>query len=389
MSNSSPTIFIVEDETLIAMEIRDRLTRLGYTVLGIAARGEEALEQMTTCPPDVALMDVRLAGTMNGIETAARLRETTDIAVIFLTAYSDAQLIKQAGETEPYGYLVKPFEERELHATIQMALYRRRMERALRQAIEDLLSLQAERAALAIDNARLYEEARSQLESWRALADNAPDIISRFDRELRHLYVNPAVESATGLPASAMIGKSNREFGMPEPLVDAWELALRQVFRYGQERRLEFSLPTPSGERHYQARVAPEHGPDGAVQTVLMIARDVTDQKQADQQRDDLYRELLERDRRLHDLVSRVLLERDSGLPHQAIEAKMVSTTPRERAILRLMAVGKTNQQIGLELGLSAGTVKNHVARVIEKLAVPDRTAAAVRAVQLGLIRLD
>lgn len=253
---------------------------------------------------------------------------------------------------------------------------------------EDLLALLAERAALAIENAHLYETTRSQIESWRALVDNAPDIISRFDRELRHLYVNPAVESAAGLPASAMIGKSNRELGMLEPLVATWELALQQVFRDGQERRLEFSFPTPSGERHYQTRLAPEHGPDGSVQTVLTIARDITDQKKADLQRDELYRELLERDRRLHDLVSRVLFERDSILPHEALGAEMVSTTPRERAILRLMAVGKTNQQIGLELGLSAGTVKNHVARVIEKLAVPDRTAAAVRAVQLGLIKL-
>jgi PAS domain S-box-containing protein len=247
----------------------------------------------------------------------------------------------------------------------------------------------AERAALAIDNARLYGEARTQLETLRAVVENAPDIISRFDRDLRHLYVNPAVESATGLPASAMIGKSNRELGMAEPLVTFWELTLRQVFRTGQERSIEFNVTTPAGERHYQARIAPEVGPDRAVLTVLVIARDITEQKKASLERAELYRELLERDRRLQELVSRLLLDRETDLRRAAAAARVEPTTPRERQILHLIAAGLTNQQIGRELHLSAGTVKNHVARLLEKLDVPDRTAAAVQAARLGLIEPD
>ena len=244
----------------------------------------------------------------------------------------------------------------------------------------------AERAALAYDNVRLYNEAQAQLETLRAVVENAPDIISRFDRELRHLYVNPAVEHATGMPACAMIGRSNRELGMPEPLVAYWEHVLLQVFRTGQERTIEFDFRTPMGERHYQARIAPELGPDGSVCTALVLARDITDQQNAAQERAEMYRELLERDRRLQDLVSRLLEDHESDRRRAVAMAQVEPTTPREREILRLITLGLTNQQIGRQLGLSSGTVKNQVARLLEKLGVPDRTAAAVRAVQLGLI---
>jgi len=120
-------ILIVEDETLIAMELKDRLERNHYIVCGVVARGEDAIGQIEQFEPDVALMDVHLAGRLNGIETAKQLRAKRDIPVIYLTAYSDPWLIEQAAKTEPYGYLVKPFEERELRATIDLALYKHMM----------------------------------------------------------------------------------------------------------------------------------------------------------------------------------------------------------------------------------------------------------------------
>jgi PAS domain S-box-containing protein len=216
--------------------------------------------------------------------------------------------------------------------------------------------------------------------------ENTPDIVSRFDRHLRHLYVNPAVELTTGLTAEAMIGKSNRELGMPEPLVACWERTLHQVFRTGQERTIEFDFTTPSGERHYQARIAPELGPDGSVCSALVVARDITEQHRAAVERAEVYRELLERDRRLQELIDRLLVDRERDRRRAVAVSQLEPTTPREKEILHLMAHGLTNQQIGRRLGLSSGTVKNHVARLLEKLGVADRTAAAVRAVQLGLV---
>jgi PAS domain S-box-containing protein len=157
-------IFIVEDEALIAMEIKDRLKGLGYKVCGVAARGEVALPEIARAKPDLVLMDIHLAGEMNGIETAARLARTSDIPVIYLTAYSDDGLLRQAADTGPFGYLVKPFEGRELHVTIQMALYKHRMERRLRAANEEL---QAREIALTRTAEKLNEAQRiARVGSW-------------------------------------------------------------------------------------------------------------------------------------------------------------------------------------------------------------------------------
>lgn len=134
MTRISPRIFIVEDEALIAMELRDRLTGLGYTICGHAARGEFAVGQIAAARPDLVLMDINLAGPMNGIEVAERLHAESDTPVIFLSAYSDSELVGRAVKTGPLAYLVKPFEERELRANIETALYKHSMERQLHEA---------------------------------------------------------------------------------------------------------------------------------------------------------------------------------------------------------------------------------------------------------------
>jgi PAS domain S-box-containing protein len=191
------SLFIVEDEALIAMELQDRLTSLGYSVSGTASRGEQALEAILASPPHLVLMDIHLAGRLNGIETAARLRARIDVPVIFLSAYSDAELLRQAGEVDPFGYLVKPFEERELHATIQMALYKHRMERALRES-----------------NARLDEKVRERTaqlaESRENLAvtlNSIGDAVLATDAQGRVTRLNPVAEQLTGWTQSEALGR--------------------------------------------------------------------------------------------------------------------------------------------------------------------------------------
>lgn len=149
MSLETARVLIVEDEPLIAMELEDRLTRLGYSVCGSVRRGEDALPVAARFRPELALMDINLAGEINGIETAHRLRARYDIPIVYLTAYSDDSLIRAAMGTEPYGYLVKPFQERELHATLQVAIIKHRLERQLRARSEQLaVSEQFNRAIL-------------------------------------------------------------------------------------------------------------------------------------------------------------------------------------------------------------------------------------------------
>lgn len=139
MTRSSGRIFVVEDEALISMEIQDRLQRLGYDVVGAARKGEEALAMIPAAEPDVVLMDISLAGEMSGVDVALELRRTSGTPVVFLSAYSDDALVRRAMETEPFGYLVKPFEEREVHATIATALRKARLQRELHQSRDRLL----------------------------------------------------------------------------------------------------------------------------------------------------------------------------------------------------------------------------------------------------------
>jgi signal transduction histidine kinase len=135
-------LYIVEDESLIAMELEDRLRRLGYEIAGRAARGEVAMRELAALQPDLVLMDIQLTGGLSGVDIAGWLQAELQIPVIFLTAFSDPALLARAQHVEPLGYLVKPFEERELHATIQVALFRHRSGAERRRADEERRALE-------------------------------------------------------------------------------------------------------------------------------------------------------------------------------------------------------------------------------------------------------
>ena len=121
-----PKIMVVEDEWIIANDIKNCLVDLGYMVTSIAATGEEAIKQAGADQPDLILMDIMLKGEMNGIEAAKEIRKQYDIPVIYLTAYDNQYLVEQAKQTDNYGYLLKPFKDKELHIAIDMALHRKR-----------------------------------------------------------------------------------------------------------------------------------------------------------------------------------------------------------------------------------------------------------------------
>ncbi len=126
-------ILIVEDEAIEAMDIQQRLASLGYPLPDIAHNGEEGVRKVEETQPDLVLMDIMMPGKLDGVAAAARIRSRFDIPIIFLTAYADDNTLQRAKETEPYGYVVKPFQERELRITVDMALYKHAMERKLRE----------------------------------------------------------------------------------------------------------------------------------------------------------------------------------------------------------------------------------------------------------------
>ena len=128
-------ILIVEDERIVAGDIRARLRRLGYTVLETIPTGAEAIRRAEELRPDLILMDIRLEGPMDGIQAAETIRSHLDVPVVYLSAYADRLTVERAKVTEPFGYLLKPFEDTELHSTIEVALYKQKTE-AQRHALE-------------------------------------------------------------------------------------------------------------------------------------------------------------------------------------------------------------------------------------------------------------
>jgi PAS domain S-box-containing protein len=134
------------------------------------------------------------------------------------------------------------------------------------------------------DRKQAEEVLRRREAQLAALAENSPDIIARFDRSLRHLYVNAAVERATGRPPQDFLGKTNEELGMPPHVCKAWRQTLGEVLRTGETRNTELAFPAPDGERYYSLRAVPELAPDGSVATVLATTRDETARRQAEAQ---------------------------------------------------------------------------------------------------------
>ncbi len=116
------SILIVEDESIVALDIKDKLEHLGYDVLSVVSSGEKAIEEVKKSQPDLVLMDIVLKGEIDGIETARRIRERFNIPIIYLTAHSDTQTLARAKITGPFGYLVKPFVDSELHNVIETVL---------------------------------------------------------------------------------------------------------------------------------------------------------------------------------------------------------------------------------------------------------------------------
>ena len=166
---SKEKILVVEDERIVAEDIKFRLKGLGYTVIGMAYSGEQAVKKTGEVRPDLVLMDIVLEGRMDGIEAASVIRSRFGIPVVYLTAYADDKTLERAKMTEPFGYLLKPFEDRDLKTTIEMALYKHRMERMLRE------------------NERRY----------RGVVENAHDAIYILTAN-GFQYVNPAFEKLTG-----------------------------------------------------------------------------------------------------------------------------------------------------------------------------------------------
>jgi CheY-like chemotaxis protein len=180
-------ILIVEDELIVAMDLKQILEQYGLEVVGIAESAYVALQIAVEAKPDLALMDINLAGQMNGIETARQLR-AYGVPSVFLTAYCDDKTLASVAEEMPYGYLIKPFSSRELKIALQVALHRRN--------------------EIAI--------ARAKVDDFEAVS--MPMV--QLDGNGHILRVNEALIRETGLAAESLLGKTLKQLGeSPDPLI--------------------------------------------------------------------------------------------------------------------------------------------------------------------------
>ncbi len=172
---SKTNILIVEDESIVAKDIQHSLKKLGYTVVGMCSTGEDAIKTAEETKPDLVLMDIMLKGDMSGIEAAGQIREKYNIPIIYLTAYADESTLSKAKVSEPYGYIIKPFKEIDLHTSIEMAIYKHKKETDVKKERDFLYSIVENKESKDIifvkSNSRLVKVKTSDIYFVEALKD--------------------------------------------------------------------------------------------------------------------------------------------------------------------------------------------------------------------------
>ena len=215
---SALNILIVEDEWIIALDIKRHLSKLGYGVVGIANCAEKAMELFTETRPDLVLMDVYIQGEKNGIAVAELLRQQFPIPIIFLTAHADDLTIKQAASTNPQGYIIKPFEEQDLSVAIQIALANHQAEQAINFALANQMHLNELKSQFV---SMVSHEFRNSLTSL-SLTLRALEKQSLVTPEKQFIYVERAKtvmkEMAQLIDDVLVVGEVEREQFQYQPL---------------------------------------------------------------------------------------------------------------------------------------------------------------------------
>lgn len=250
---SDTRIMIVEDERIVAKDLQFRLQGLGYQVAAMASEGHDAIAKASASQPNLVLMDIRIEGDMDGIQTADAIRSELDIPVVFLTAYADQATLARAKITEPFGYILKPFEERELQSTIEIALYRHKAEQRLR------------------DSERRY----------RSLVDNSQGLIWTHDMQGRLLSINPAAAQLLGHAPQELVGHDLREFMPREHHAEFDQYLMRMTEAESDDGHVQF-LSNGDGTRALQYRNV-RYDEVGKEPYVLAHAADITDRLRVEQ----------------------------------------------------------------------------------------------------------
>ncbi|MFH1526894.1 MAG: response regulator, partial [Bacteroidota bacterium] len=252
-------ILVVEDEVIVAENLALAISDLGYEVVGRPVSAEEAVKKALELEPDLILMDIVLKGNKNGIDASQEIKKKKDIPIIFLTAYSDISFIDKAKSIEPYAYIVKPFQPRQLLASIEMALYKSRMEKKLQETQE-----------------------------WFSITlKSIGDCVIATDSKGYVKFMNTVAEAVTGWNMDDAVGKLvnvvyniiNEETGEPA------EDPVTRVIREGTVAGLpnHTLLITKDGTKiHIDDSGAPIMDDRGNIIGVVLVFQDITERKRAE-----------------------------------------------------------------------------------------------------------
>ncbi|MDD1693994.1 MAG: PAS domain S-box protein [Methanoregula sp.] len=280
---SDVNILIVEDEAVTSMDIRKSLLELGYSVCAVATTGELAVRKAGELHPDLILMDIMLAGKMNGIEAAEQIKQQYRIPIVYLTAYSDDSFLAKAKLTEPFGYILKPFRELELKTTIEMALYKFAMEHAL----------------------RISEE------TTRVLLNATEDFLFLIDTTGRFLAVNQALARRAGKDIKGFVGSDVADLvtqGFLSHRMAAWNLnpTQKKPIHFQEEFRNNW----------YDTSIYPVTSPEGDIVLFAVSVRNITENKKVEEQsrqNEEFFRSLIEE---TSDIIA--VLNKDGTIRHES-----------------------------------------------------------------------
>lgn len=270
-------ILVVEDEAVVAMEIQSRLEKLGHDVVGVVASGETAIKKAEDAQPDLVLMDIVIQGDMDGIETAEKIRTRFNIPVVYLTAYSDEKTLQRAKVTGAYGYLLKPFEERDLHTTIEVAFYKHVMEQKL---------------------------IRSE-EHYRSLVEGTHDMIQSVRPDGSFLFVNPAWFKTMGYTKEEMPNLKLTDILHPDSK-EHWQKMFSKIMAGETVTGFHVAYVTKEGRKVFVEGNAFPRDVGGKAVATMAFLRDITERKKAEEAIRRAYEELKSLDKLKSDIISNV-----------------------------------------------------------------------------------
>lgn len=254
LSVENTKILIIEDEVIVAHDLGEMISQLGHDVVGIISSGEEAVEKAQATKPDLIIVDIKLKGEMNGIEASELITANTGAAIVYLTAHTESDLFERAKVTEPFGYLTKPVAPQDLIRTVEMALYRHRMQKRLKES-----------------------ESR-----FRAIFDQTFQFIGLMRKDGVVIEVNQAALELYGLAESDVVGIPFWRTPWWRHSAELQDRIRRAVEKAasGEFIRLETSHPGPEGElRYVDVSIKPVRDADGNISMLIPEGRDITKQK--------------------------------------------------------------------------------------------------------------